>query len=65
MTDQQLYARNRVGALAVFVSPWTPMYGASAFLYHPEFESNWADRLDSQPPDLLVTHAPLRLHLDQ
>lgn len=51
-------------SLMVFGSPWTPRYGISAFQYQPDSYSHWAERLDSQTPDILVSHGPPKLHLD-
>lgn len=63
-----LDASLRVGhvrSLTIFGSPWTPRYGISAFQYHPHNEDHWDQRLQGLSPDIVVTHGPPKLHLDQ
>lgn len=53
--------------ITIFGSPWTPQYGASAFQYRPSDYNHWEDIFSSikTAPDIIVTHGPPRLHLDQ
>lgn len=64
-STEEVGSARRKRTLTVFGSPWTPIYGVSAFQYHPKNTSHWVDRLSSQAPDVLVTHGPPRLHLDR
>ncbi|KIH87414.1 hypothetical protein SPBR_05158 [Sporothrix brasiliensis 5110] len=68
---QDRHVTIRVGArsLTIYGSPWTPAYGVSAFQYRPDCPTHWSERLrafsPAQPPDILVTHGPPKLHRDQ
>ncbi|KJR89658.1 uncharacterized protein SPSK_06407 [Sporothrix schenckii 1099-18] len=68
---QDRHVSIRVGArsLTIYGAPWTPAYGVSAFQYRPDCPTHWSQRLrafsPAQPPDILVTHGPPKLHRDQ
>ncbi|KAK4040765.1 hypothetical protein C8A01DRAFT_45967 [Parachaetomium inaequale] len=58
-----------VRRITIFGSPWTPLYGISAFQYPRSTGiSHWPARLDNDNVDridILITHGPPHLYLDR